>query len=105
LGEAFGAVVLPGFLMLMIVLMPFIAKIRGGHRFNVAFLLIVVLGSAGLTGVALHEDWLQDDADSREFRAAVAQAHREGLRAVELAQSPTGIPPEGAITLLRNDPL
>ncbi|MBX3444999.1 MAG: cytochrome b N-terminal domain-containing protein [Planctomyces sp.] len=104
LGEAFGSVVLPGAVMLVIVLMPLIAKLRGGHRFNIGFLSLVVLGAAGLTGVALYEDWFQDDADSREFRAAVAQAHEEGLRAVELAQSETGIPPEGAITLLRNDP-
>jgi len=105
LGEAFGAVVLPGAVMLIIVLMPLIAKIRGGHQFNVAFLMVSVLGAIGLTGVALYEDWWEDDADSREFRAAVAQAHREGDRAVVLSQSPTGIPPEGAIVLLRNDPL
>jgi ubiquinol-cytochrome c reductase cytochrome b subunit len=105
LGEAFGAVVLPGALMLMIVLMPLIAKIRGGHRFNIAFLCLVIVGAAGLTGVAVYEDWYQDDTDSRDFRAAVEQAHREGERTVELAQSSTGIPPEGAITLLRNDPL
>ncbi len=105
LGEAFGAVVVPGAIMGVIALMPFIARIRGGHRFNVAFLVVTVLGAAGLTGVALYEDWIADTPDGRGFRAAVAQAHKDGLRAVELSQSPSGIPPEGAIALLLNDPL
>ncbi len=105
LGEAFGAVVLPGALMLIIALMPFIARIKGGHRFNVGFLMVVVLGSVGLTGLALYEDWYADTPDGRSFRAAVAQAHRDGERAVALAKAPTGIPPEGAISLLLNDPL
>jgi ubiquinol-cytochrome c reductase cytochrome b subunit len=105
LGEAFGAVVLPGALMTVIALMPFIARIRGGHKFNVGFLTIVLLGSAGLTGVALYEDWYADTTDGRSFRAAVAQAHKDGERAVQLAQAPEGIPPGGAITLLLNDPL
>ena len=105
LGEAFGAVVLPGVLMLILALMPIIAYIRGGHKFNVVYLWIVMLGAAGLTGVAIYEDSFQQDDDSIAFRAAVEEAHRDGERAVELAQSPSGIPPEGAITLLRNDPL
>ena len=105
LGEAFGAVVLPGALMLVLVLMPLIAYIKGGHRFNVAYLMIVIFGAAGLTGLAIHEDWYANTPDGRSFRAAVAQAHLDGERAVELAQSPSGIPPEGAISLLQNDPL
>ena len=105
LGEAFGAVVLPGVLMMFLVLMPIIAYVRGGHYFNVAYLWAVMLGAVGLTGVAVYEDWFQQDADSIEFRQAVEDAHQDGARAVELAQSPDGIPPEGAVTLLRNDPL
>ncbi|QDU39283.1 Menaquinol-cytochrome c reductase cytochrome b subunit [Maioricimonas rarisocia] len=105
LGLAFGAIYLPGILMLILVLMPLIAKIRGGHAFNVVYLWLVLAGAGGLTGLALYEDWYQDDEDSRDFRAAVATAHRDGKRAVALAHSPSGIPPEGAITLLRNDPL
>jgi ubiquinol-cytochrome c reductase cytochrome b subunit len=105
LGEAFGAVVLPGALMGVIALMPFIGRIKGGHKFNVGFLTLVMLGAIGLTGVALYEDWYADTKDGRDFRAAVAQAHKDGERAVQLAQAPAGIPPEGAISLLLNDPL
>ena len=105
LGEAFGAVVIPGALMGVIALMPLIARIKGGHRFNVAFLILMTLGAGGLTGVALYEDWYADTPDGRSFRAAVAQAHKDGERAVALAKAPAGIPPEGAISLLLNDPL
>jgi ubiquinol-cytochrome c reductase cytochrome b subunit len=90
--------------MTVIALMPFIARIKGGHKFNVGFLTVVLLGAAGLTGVALFEDWYADTPDGRSFRAAVAQAHKDGERAVALAQAPEGIPPGGAITLLLNDP-
>lgn len=105
LGEAFGAVVIPGTLLALLAIMPLTARIKGGHRFNVAFLVLLIFGAAGLTGLALHEDWLADTPDGRAFRDAVAQAHLDGERAVQLAQSPTGIPPEGAIALLRSDPL
>ncbi len=105
LGEAFGAIVIPGVLMTILAAMPIIGRKRAGHVFNVGFLFVVMLGAGSLTGYALYEDWYQDDADSRDFRLAVHQAHVDGARTVELAQSPTGIPADGAITLLRNDPL
>ena len=105
LGEAFGAVVIPGALMTILVLMPLIAYIKGGHKFNVLFLNLAIIGAAGLTGWALKEDWYDDTSEGRSFRAAVAKAHVDGERAVELAQSPGGIPPEGAVSLLQNDPL
>ncbi len=104
LGEAFGAIVIPGILMAILGAMPILGRKRAGHLFNVAFLFIVMLGAGSLTGYALYEDWFQDDADSRDFRVAVELAHIDGARAVELAQSPTGIPADGAISLLRNDP-
>ncbi|MEZ6148289.1 MAG: cytochrome b N-terminal domain-containing protein [Planctomycetaceae bacterium] len=105
LGEAFGAVVIPGVLMGILVLMPLIAHIRGGHAFNVAYLWLMIAGAGALTGLALYEDWYKDDQAGRDFRTAFAKAHHDGERAVELSQSPSGIPPEGAITLLRTDPL
>ncbi len=105
LGEAFGAIVIPGILMAILAAMPIIGRKRAGHLLNVWFLSIVMLGAGSLTGYALYEDWYQDDTDSRDFRTAVKQAHVDGARTVELAQSPTGIPADGAISLLRNDPL
>lgn len=105
LGEALGAIVIPGVLFGILALMPITAYFRGGHKFNVAYLW-TMLGIAGtLTGIAYYEDWYAETAEGRDFRAAVEEAHRDGERTVELAMSPTGIPPEGAATLLANDPL
>jgi quinol-cytochrome oxidoreductase complex cytochrome b subunit len=105
LGEAFGAVVIPGILTVVLVLMPLTGRRKFGHRFNVAFLIVVMLAAGCLTVLALYEDWIADTSAGREFRAAVEQARIDGERTVELAESPTGIPPAGAIELLRNDPL
>lgn len=105
LGEALGAIVIPGILFAILALMPITAYFRGGHKFNVAYLW-VMLGVAGtLTGIAYYEDWYADTEEGRDFRAAVAEAHRDGNRTVALAMSPVGIPPAGASTLLQNDPL
>jgi ubiquinol-cytochrome c reductase cytochrome b subunit len=105
LGEAFGAIVVPGILMAILALMPLTAKIPGGHRFNVVFLWLMAIVAGGLTGLAVYEDRFKDSPEGREFRAAVQEARVDGERAVELAQSPNGVPPTGAIELLRNDPL
>lgn len=105
LGEAFGGVLVPGIAMGILVLMPIIAYIRGGHYFNLAYLWVMV-GIAGvLTGMAWYEDWYADTEEGRTFRAAVAEAHRDADRVVELAKAPAGIPPEGAVRLLAEDPL
>ena len=104
LGEAFGAIVIPSILMGILGAMPLIGRKRAGHLFNVGFLFVVMLGAGSLTGYALYEDWYQQDADSNDFRVAVDLARIDGARAVELAQSPSGIPADGAISLLRNDP-
>jgi ubiquinol-cytochrome c reductase cytochrome b subunit len=104
-GEAFGAIFVPGAIATVFVLMPFLGRWKLGHYFNVSYMW-VVMGIAGtLTGIAYYEDWYDDSPKGRDFRAAVEEAHLDGERAVALAQSPAGIPPEGAATLLRNDPL
>ena len=105
LGEAFGAVLIPGILMGVLILMPLIGRWKIGHRFNVAYLFVVMIGAMTLTGVALYEDWWSPSPEGVAFREAVEQAHIDGDRTVELAQSPSGIPPAGAIELLQNDPL
>lgn len=105
LGEAFGAIVIPGIAMTLVMLMPIIAYVRGGHYFNVAYMWTLVGIAGALTGIAYYEDWYKNDEESLAFQQAVKDAHRDAARVVALAKSPTGIPPEGALTLLRNDPL
>ena len=51
------------------------------------------------TVLAFRHDW-----SNEEVKLAVAAAERDAARVKELAQAPTGIPPQGALSLLRNDP-
>jgi quinol-cytochrome oxidoreductase complex cytochrome b subunit/mono/diheme cytochrome c family protein len=98
-GLAFGAIYVPGALMLVFVLMPILAYFKWGHRFNVAFLFVVLFGSLALTAVAIWED-----REDPEHQLALVNAERDAHRAVELAELPGRIPVEGAIKLLREDP-
>lgn len=97
-GLAFGAIYVPGVLMTILALMPFIAKVKGGHKFNVAFLLLVSLGAIGLTVLAMNED-----KNNVSHQAAVKEALADGERLVELSDA-YGIPVGGANELARNDP-
>lgn len=105
LGEALGAIVIPGILMGILTIAPLLGRKKAGHVFNVGFLFLVMLGAVSLTGLTVYEDWFKDDKPGREFRTAVKEAHEDGERAVALAQSPSGIPPAGAIELMKADPL
>lgn len=98
-GLAFGAIYIPGALMLVLAAMPVVAYFKGGHKFNVAFTTAVSVGIIGLTALAMYED--SNDAD---HQAAVTEAERDSHRVVELAQGPNKIPVSGAVTLLREDP-
>ena len=97
-GLAFGAIYVPGLLMTILVLMPFIAKVKGGHKFNVAFLFLIAFGAIGLTVLAMNED-----KNNPSHQAAVKEALADGERHVELAEA-YGIPEGGANALGRNDP-
>ena len=98
--ELLGSVVIPGLVFGVIALMPFFGRWRLGHRFNVGFLFALLAGAGLLTLAALREDQANP-----AYLGAVRAAERDAARVRELANSPTGIPVSGAITLLRNDPL
>lgn len=98
--EIWGAIVIPGCVMLVIFLMPVIGRWNLGHRFNVGLSFSLLAGVAFLTLLAMTQD-RRDPA----FKIAVEEAGRDAERVSVLAQSPAGIPREGAVTLLRNDPL
>src|SRR5262249_3651563 len=85
-------------LMLVLAAMPFIGNWRLGHRFNVGFLWVMLAGVGLLTYRAASADRHNPD-----YAAAVRAAERDAERAVELAHAPSGIPPTGAVTLLRTD--
>lgn len=98
--EVWGAIVAPGVVTAILFLQPVIARRRWGHAFNVTFLWCVLAAVAALTILAIQQD--RNDAD---YQAAVRKIERDAGRVRKLAQSPSGIPPTGAVTLLRNDPL
>jgi ubiquinol-cytochrome c reductase cytochrome b subunit len=96
--EIIGAIVIPSFLVFVICVMPWLGKWRLGHRFNVGFLGVILLGAALLTGLAKTED-----NRSPGYRLAVEQAEQSAERARILARA--GVPREGALALLQNDPM
>jgi ubiquinol-cytochrome c reductase cytochrome b subunit len=100
----FGAIVVPGLVMLSLFLMPFIGRWRLGHRFNIVWTFALLIGAAVLTGLAWYDDHYSGTPESQRYLEAVANANIEAERIVELANSPTGIPPAGALALLQSDP-
>ncbi|HEY3963740.1 MAG TPA: cytochrome b N-terminal domain-containing protein [Planctomycetaceae bacterium] len=96
--EIIGAMVIPGIIVGILALMPFIGRWQLGHRFNVAFIFGIMLGILVLTGLAIREDRANAD-----YRWAVADAEQKAERAKELAEL-KGIGPAGAVQLLREDP-
>lgn len=98
-GLAFGAIHVPGMIITVIALMPWIGRWKLGHAFNVAFVLGVFGGIGYLTALAMYED-----ATNPIHQASLKQAHADAERVKELALA-KGIPVEGALSLLKNDPL
>jgi ubiquinol-cytochrome c reductase cytochrome b subunit len=98
-GELVGAIILPTLVIGVLFVMPFIGKWKLGHRFNIGFLSVLIAGAALLTYQAL-----QEDRTKPEYLASVKQAHQDAERVKQLA-SVRGIPPGGAVELLRTDPM
>ena len=99
-----GAVIVPALVMLSLFLMPIVGRWDLGHRFNVVWTLALLVGVGVLTAMALRADFNGQTPESQHYLAAVTAAEAKADRAVELAGSPEGIPPTGALTLLREDP-
>jgi ubiquinol-cytochrome c reductase cytochrome b subunit len=97
--EIIGAMIIPGVVMGLVCLMPFLGRWKLGHRFNVGLLFVLLAGVGLLTWRAM-----QADRSNPEYLAAVRQAAKDAERVKILARSPTGIPSAGAVSLLRNDP-
>lgn len=95
--EIWGAMIIPGVVMGVIFLMPFIGKWRLGHSFNVMLLFVLLLGAGMLTYLAKAED-----KNNPIYQAAIKDAEASAERIRHLAHG--GIPPSGALTLLKNDP-
>jgi len=98
--EVLGAIIIPSVLMLVIFAMPFLGQWKLGHRFNLGLLWSLLAGVGLLTWLAMNEDRRNPD-----YMASLKVAEFEAHRVQELASSPAGISPLGAVHLLRTDPL
>ena len=78
--------------------MPFLARWALGHAFNVAFTLALLAALAYLSYRSV-----RGDRSDEKYREAVAAEYRQAGRVFDLAEH-EGIPPAGALSLLRNDP-
>ena len=96
--EVWGAIIVPGIVLLIMCLMPWLGKWRLGHWFNIGFLGVMFLGIALLTVLAV-----VDDRRNLAYQVAVAAAERDAERVKVLAAA-QGIPTSGAVNLLREDP-
>jgi ubiquinol-cytochrome c reductase cytochrome b subunit len=129
--EIIGAIIIPGVVFGILALMPFIGRSEAGHKFNVAFLVLLLIGAAGLTIVAMSEDnfatlakrfgvdetkWHRQIAASEEYLEAKEMAEHDAQRMNELVNrqvktpsgglsEPLNIQKQGAVYLMRNDPL
>lgn len=121
--EIWGAFVIPGLIVGVLFLMPWIGRSRIGHFFNVVLLAVLLGGAAMLTIDAIHDDTLAGSYDatfadsgledtpenrsafnaSKEFLIAKRDAEHDAERVFELAKV-KGIPPTGALTLVYDDP-
>jgi ubiquinol-cytochrome c reductase cytochrome b subunit len=66
-GEFLGAIVIPGIVLGVMFLMPFIGRWQLGHRFNVLFTFAVLVGAGLLTAMALREDYAALWSDRAAF--------------------------------------
>ena len=93
-----GAVIIPVFLVGWMFLQPFIGKSKAGHQINVGFWWALIAGSVFLTFLAVSEDQA-----NIKHGAAIEEAKWQADRVIEIANA-EGIPPLGAVSLLRADP-
>ena len=109
--EVIGALVIPGVAMTILALLPFIGRSAWGHRFSQAFILLLILAAGVLTGLAI-----QEDSQNKEFLQARRDAEENAQRTIALIGRREALPQgklsdrrliqrQGAVYLLRNDPL
>ncbi len=96
--QVIPAMILPGAAFGFLMLMPFLARWKFGHRLNVLAVCAGLAGYAGLTGWT----WLQDARDPGH-QAALAQARKEAVRARQLADAAGGLPPDGILSVMARD--
>lgn len=95
--------VIPSCVIIYLFLMPIIGRICIGHTLNVLVMIFLATSFVYLTYCSYHHDYI--DESMAGFRAIEEWDEARAARAIELANSPEGIPPEGMLTRLKTDPL
>jgi ubiquinol-cytochrome c reductase cytochrome b subunit len=98
-GLLWCAVIIPLLIGLFLLMMPLLGRWKIGHFFNLAVLWTGLSIFCALTLIAFKRD-----ATDPHYIAAVKQARVEAERVKILARA-HGVPPEGALALLRDDPV
>lgn len=104
--EILGTLVIPNAVVGLLFLLPLLGYGRMrkfGHVFGVIVVSGLLLGVGVLTYLAIHEDYLADTKKAKTFEKDSADAAQKAHRAVNVARD--GIPAEGAVQLLRKDPM
>src|SRR5436190_5085292 len=65
----FGAIVVPGFVMLTLFLMPIVGRWQLGHRFNIVWTFALLVGAGVLTSLAWYNDHYRNTPESRHYLA------------------------------------
>ena len=91
--------VIPGLLFALVLAMPWIARTKPGHYFNVVLILSLL---AGLALLSVHS--IRKDLANEEHQLAIVREADQARRVRLLALGADGIPGDGALSLLRNDP-
>lgn len=90
--------IVPGLLVCIALAMPFVGKHPIGQGFNVLFTLLILAAVIGFT----HYSFTKDYADP-VHQKAIAVERWQAVRLGELIRRNDGIPPTGALSLLRKD--
>ncbi len=91
--------VIPGLLLCIVLVMPFVGRGKPGHCFNVTFTMVILIGIVALSFRSVAKDRANPD-----HQAAIAAEQAQADRVRELARGFGGIPAGSALTLLRDDP-
>jgi ubiquinol-cytochrome c reductase cytochrome b subunit len=97
--EIVGAIVIPGAIVGYFALMPWIGRHIAGHVLNILVSIFLLGGAIWLTLTAKN-----NDARNAGYQTAAKEAQIKAARAIELASGPKGIPAQGALQLLHQDP-
>jgi ubiquinol-cytochrome c reductase cytochrome b subunit len=91
--------IVPGLVLCLVLAMPFLARRAIGQVFNVAVTVALLIGV-----VAMSYHSLAKDRADPAHQKSIAVEQWQAQRVCELIRQNQGIPPVGALSLLRNDP-